>query len=122
MSSFKKNQDRNTVKPSRGSILGPVDIGLNNFSLVLIIPSFYQSLQLLLAYVSAIRYEGPEVDRAMAEHDAKSLFKAGEKKLGTDEKTFIRIFSERSRAHLAFVASAYHNMYGNSLKKVKLLP
>ncbi|KAK6146658.1 hypothetical protein DH2020_020527 [Rehmannia glutinosa] len=73
--------------------------------------------ELLLACVSAIRYEGPEVDRAMAEHDAKSLYKAGEKRLGTDEKTFIRIFSERSRAHLAAVAAAYRSMYGKSLKK-----
>ncbi|KAK9278035.1 hypothetical protein L1049_027592 [Liquidambar formosana] len=73
--------------------------------------------KLLLAYVSTQRYEGLEVDREMAEKDAKSLFKAGEKKLGTDEKTFIRIFSERSRAHLLAVNSAYHNMYGNSLKK-----
>ncbi|XP_051149625.1 annexin D5 [Andrographis paniculata] len=73
--------------------------------------------KLLLAYVTAMRYEGPEVDRAMAEQDAKSLYKAGEKRLGTDERTFIRIFSERSRAHLNSVASAYHNMYGNSLKK-----
>lgn len=68
-----------------------------------------------------VRYDGPEVDRARVEHDAMSLFKAGEKKLGTDEKTFIHIFSERSRAHLAAVASAYHSMYGNSLTKVKLL-
>lgn len=73
---------------------------------------------MLLAYASAPRYEGPEVDRATAEHDAKSLFKAGEKKLGTDEDTFIRIFAERSRAQLAAVSSAYHSMYGSSLKKV----
>ncbi|KAL0326799.1 UNVERIFIED_CONTAM: Annexin D5 [Sesamum angustifolium] len=73
--------------------------------------------KLLLACISSMRYEGPEVDRAMAEHDAKFLYKAGEKRLGTDEKTFINIFSERSRAHLAAVASAYHSMYGNSLKK-----
>ncbi|KAK9276611.1 hypothetical protein L1049_006146 [Liquidambar formosana] len=73
--------------------------------------------KLLLAYVSKPRYEGPEVDRAMVEKDAKALFKAGEKRLGTDEKAFINIFSERSRAHLAAVDSAYHNMYGNSLKK-----
>ncbi|KAI5563091.1 hypothetical protein BDE02_15G093800 [Populus trichocarpa] len=53
----------------------------------------------------------------MAEKDAKALYKAGEKRLGTDEKTFIRVFSERSAAHLAAVDSAYHNMYGNSLKK-----
>ncbi|KAK6122443.1 hypothetical protein DH2020_043806 [Rehmannia glutinosa] len=75
--------------------------------------------ELLLAYVSAVRYEGPEVDRAMAEHDAKSLYKAGEKKLGTDEKTFIRIFSERGRPHLAAVASAYHSMYGSLKKAIK---
>lgn len=73
---------------------------------------------MLLAYVSAIRYEGPEFDRAMVEHDAKALYKAGEKKLGTDEKTFIRIFSERSWAHLAAVDSTYRSIYGTSLKKV----
>lgn len=55
------------------------------------------------------------------EQDAKALFKAGEKRLGTDEKTFVKIFSERSRAHLAAIDSAYHNMYGNSLKKVSFL-
>ncbi|KAK6921386.1 Annexin repeat [Dillenia turbinata] len=74
-------------------------------------------MKLLLAYVSTSRYEGPEVDREMAEKDAKVLFKAGEKKLGTDEKTFIRIFSERSRAQLAAIDFSYHNMYKNSLKK-----
>ncbi|XP_028078983.1 annexin D5-like isoform X1 [Camellia sinensis] len=73
--------------------------------------------KLLLAYVTTPRSEGFEVDREMVERDAKALFKAGEKKLGTDEKTFIRIFSERSRAHLAAIDSSYHNMYGNSLKK-----
>ncbi|KAK4423345.1 Annexin D5 [Sesamum alatum] len=73
--------------------------------------------KLLLACLSVMRYEGPEVDRQLADHDAKALYKAGEKKLGTDEKTFIRIFSERSRAHLAAVASAYHSMYAKSLKK-----
>uniref|UniRef100_A0A5B6YMG7 Annexin n=1 Tax=Davidia involucrata TaxID=16924 RepID=A0A5B6YMG7_DAVIN len=73
--------------------------------------------KLLLAYASTTRYEGQEIDRVMVGHDAKALFKAGEKKLGTDEKTFIHIFSERSRAHLVAVSSAYHSMYGNSLKK-----
>ncbi|XP_019251523.1 PREDICTED: annexin D5-like [Nicotiana attenuata] len=73
--------------------------------------------RLLLAYARTMRYEGPEVDRGSVEHDAKALFKAGEKKLGTDEKAFIRIFSERSRAHLAAVSASYHSMYANSLKK-----
>ncbi|KAJ6373741.1 hypothetical protein OIU78_029430 [Salix suchowensis] len=74
--------------------------------------------KLLLAYASMPRYEGREVDREMVVKDAKALYKAGEKKWGTDEKTFICIFSERSAAHLAAVDSAYHDMYGNSLKKV----
>ena len=67
------------------------------------------------------RYEGPEVDPTVVTHDAKDLYKAGEKKLGTDEKIFIRIFTERSWAHLAAVASAYHHMYDRSLEKVILL-
>ncbi|XP_047330087.1 annexin D5-like [Impatiens glandulifera] len=74
--------------------------------------------QLLLKYLGTQRYEGPEIDRSMVEHDAKALYKAGEKKLGTDEKTFIKVFSERSRAHLAAVETAYKSIYGSSLQKV----
>ncbi|KAG9457690.1 hypothetical protein H6P81_002198 [Aristolochia fimbriata] len=73
--------------------------------------------KLLLLYVSTPRYEGPEVDHGMVEKDAKDLYKAGEKRLGTDEKTFIRIFCERSSAHLSAVSSCYRRLYGNSLKK-----
>uniref|UniRef100_A0A1D1Y0F7 Annexin n=1 Tax=Anthurium amnicola TaxID=1678845 RepID=A0A1D1Y0F7_9ARAE len=73
--------------------------------------------KLLLAYVRTMRYEGPEVDHKMVEKDSKDLLKAGEKRLGTDEETFIRIFSGRSRAHLAAVASYYKNAFGNSLEK-----
>ena len=75
-------------------------------------------LQILLAYLATPRYEGPEVNAEMAQKDAKVLYKAGEKKLGTDEKAFIHIFSERSWAHLAAISSYYHDMYGHSLKKV----
>ncbi|XP_073022504.1 annexin D5-like isoform X2 [Primulina eburnea] len=74
--------------------------------------------KLMLAYMNAIRYEGTEVDWAMAEQDAMSLYKAGEKRVGTDENTFIRIFCERSRAHLAAVSTAYNRLYGRSLEKV----
>ncbi|KAM6546745.1 hypothetical protein CsatB_027481 [Cannabis sativa] len=73
--------------------------------------------KLLLSYVCTPRYEGPEVDRSMVERDAKALYKAGEKRLGTDEMIFIRIFSERSRAHMAAVSYAYHDIYGTSLEK-----
>ncbi|KAL8227289.1 hypothetical protein R6Q57_017121 [Mikania cordata] len=73
--------------------------------------------KILLACVSKPRYEGMEVDREMAAKDAEALYKAGEKKLGTDEKVFVQIFSERSRAHLVATNTCYHDMYGGSLKK-----
>lgn len=73
--------------------------------------------KLLLAYVRNSRSEGPEVDATMVDKDAKALFKDGEYELGTNEETFIRIFSERSWAHLAAVDAAYRSMYVNSLRK-----
>lgn len=75
-------------------------------------------MQLLLAYVSKPRYEGPEIDRNLVEIDAKALYKAGEKRWGTDEDKFIQIFSERSPAHLAAVSHVYKQSHTNSLKKV----
>lgn len=72
---------------------------------------------LLVAYVITARYEGLEFDRSAAERDAKALYKAGEKRLGTDERTFVEIFAGRSRAHLNAVSSAYESMYGTSLRK-----
>ncbi|WOH07576.1 hypothetical protein DCAR_0727008 [Daucus carota subsp. sativus] len=64
-----------------------------------------------------MRPEGPEVNRSVVEHDAKALYKAGEKKFGTDKKTFIHIFSERSRTHLAAVSTTYHDIYDRRLEK-----
>ncbi|CAN4090439.1 unnamed protein product [Withania somnifera] len=72
--------------------------------------------KLLLSYVRTVRYEGPEVDGGMVERDAKALYKAGEKRWGTDEKTFIRIFCDSSSAHLAAISYAYKNKYKNKLK------
>ena len=74
--------------------------------------------QILLTYVNTPRPEGPEINREEAQKDAIVLYKAGEKKLGTDEKAFIHIFSERSGAQVTAISSAYHGMYGHSLKKV----
>ncbi|KAF7116096.1 hypothetical protein RHSIM_RhsimUnG0039300 [Rhododendron simsii] len=73
--------------------------------------------KLLLAYAGAIRSESPEVDAVMVDKDATDLFKDGEWRYGTNEETFIRIFSERSGAHLVAINSVYRKMYVNSLKK-----
>ncbi|XP_039067944.1 annexin D5-like [Hibiscus syriacus] len=74
--------------------------------------------KLLLAYVTTPRYEGFEVDMEMAKKDTKDLHEAGEKIWAADDKTFIRIFSERSRAQLAATCTAYQEMYGGPLEKV----
>ncbi|XP_051205178.1 annexin D5 [Lolium perenne] len=73
--------------------------------------------KLLLAYLGVPRYEGPQVDPSAAAYDARELYRAGERRLGTNERTFIRIFSERSWAHMASVAAAYQHMFTRSLEK-----
>lgn len=75
----------------------------------------------MLAYITTPRYEGPELDPGIVEDDAKQLYKAGEKRMGTDEKMFIKIFSEKSSTHLAAVNSVYMASYGHSLEKVKII-
>ncbi|XVE85562.1 hypothetical protein DITRI_Ditri17bG0100200 [Diplodiscus trichospermus] len=72
--------------------------------------------KLLLAFINTSRYEGPEYDEALVENDAKALHKAS-KKFGLSEKTFIQIFSERSRAHLSAVNISYQKMFKKSLEK-----
>ncbi|KAK4567223.1 hypothetical protein RGQ29_003152 [Quercus rubra] len=66
--------------------------------------------ELLLAYVRQRRDEDLRYDTERAQEDSRAL-------LGADECTFIRIFSERSRAQLAVVISAYSDLSGNSLEK-----
>ncbi|XWS34367.1 hypothetical protein CRYUN_Cryun21dG0033200 [Craigia yunnanensis] len=72
--------------------------------------------KLLLAFISTSRYEGPEYDEILVEDDAKALHKAA-KKFGLAEKTFIQIFSERSRAHLSAVSFSYQKMFKKPLEK-----
>ncbi|CAD6245088.1 unnamed protein product [Miscanthus lutarioriparius] len=75
--------------------------------------------RLLLAYLAVPLAEGGPgevVDPAAVALDARDLYRAGERRLGTDERAFIRVFSERSWAHMAAVARAYHHMYDRSLE------
>ena len=59
----------------------------------------------MLAYVSTPRDEGLEFDREIAAKDSKAIFKAREKKLGNDEKTFIHIFSELKKVYIYFLSN-----------------
>ena len=65
----------------------------------------------MLAYVRQPRDEDLGYDTERAKEDSRAL-------LGANEWTFIRIFSERSRAQLADIISAYPYLSGNSLEKV----
>ena len=51
------------------------------------------------------------IDLAKAKADAQAIYTAGEKKLGTDEETFRRIFATRSWPQLNAMFQQYHQMY-----------
>ena len=50
--------------------------------------------------------------------DAQALYKAGEKRWGTDESVFNQIFSTRSNAEIACINQCYMNLRGKGLDKV----
>jgi len=71
---------------------------------------------LLLAQLRGERTESPTVNIEEVKKDAAALYKAGEGRLGTDEKTFIEILTRRSFPHLHMVAEQYVIITGHSLE------
>lgn len=71
---------------------------------------------LLLACLRADRPEGTPVNVEEAKKDAQLLYKAGEGKLGTDEKVFIEILSHRSFPQLHAINYAYAQITGHNLE------
>jgi len=71
----------------------------------------------LLALLGTNR-DGPEGPPDAAAHDAHALYKAGEGKIGTDEKKFIEIICGRPLRHVWNVAQAYQRERGKKLTKV----
>eukprot|EP00824_Muranothrix_gubernata_P000399 TRINITY_DN1045_c0_g1_i2.p2 TRINITY_DN1045_c0_g1~~TRINITY_DN1045_c0_g1_i2.p2 ORF type:complete len:630 (+),score=168.20 TRINITY_DN1045_c0_g1_i2:24-1892(+) len=70
----------------------------------------------LLALCKGERDESPANDQ-VAHADAQTLYKAGEGKLGTDEKKFIEILTKRSPAQNALTNRAYESKYGRLLEE-----
>ncbi|KAF8565548.1 hypothetical protein P879_09971 [Paragonimus westermani] len=64
----------------------------------------------LVSLVQAKRDENPHVDFNAAQADAKALYDAGEKQLGTDESVFNRILVSKSEAHVRAVLEAYSHV------------
>nr|XP_020447451.1 annexin A5-like isoform X1 [Monopterus albus] len=57
------------------------------------------------------------VQQELIESDAQTLFKAGEKKFGTDEQTFVTILGNRSAEHLRRVFDAYMKLSGFQIEE-----
>ncbi|XP_065868408.1 annexin D4-like [Euphorbia lathyris] len=72
--------------------------------------------KLLVALVSAYRYEGPNINKETAKHEAEKLalaIKNGDKLTEDDE--VVRILATRSKPHLKSVCKHYMNVSGKSI-------
>lgn len=67
--------------------------------------------RLLLALLAPRTADAQPVNETNARADAEKLYSAGEGKLGTDEKTFIEIFSNRSWPHLKRTFAIYETIH-----------
>eukprot|EP01114_Cavostelium_apophysatum_P020499 TRINITY_DN688_c0_g1_i1.p1 TRINITY_DN688_c0_g1~~TRINITY_DN688_c0_g1_i1.p1 ORF type:complete len:328 (+),score=109.97 TRINITY_DN688_c0_g1_i1:136-1119(+) len=72
---------------------------------------------LLLAIVRADRNENTNVNVEEARADAEALYKAGEGKVGTNEKVFIDVLTKKSFPHLLAVNQIYSQKTGHSLER-----
>lgn len=74
-------------------------------------------MQILVALTSAYRYDGEEIDRKMAEAEARVLHEEIHGEPGNKEEG-IRILSTRSKSQLNAIFNQYKNIYGTSITKV----
>jgi len=66
--------------------------------------------------LGADRNENPNINPAEIAEDVKILYKAGEKRLGTDEKTFIRILTNKAPWYNQALNQAYKAEHKHSLE------
>ncbi|KAL2092360.1 hypothetical protein ACEWY4_012158 [Coilia grayii] len=71
----------------------------------------------LLLLAEGNRDESTTVDEKKAKEDAKALYNAGEKKLGTDEDKFIEILCKQSIPQLRQTFVVYNEISGKTLQK-----
>eukprot|EP01117_Protostelium_nocturnum_P021004 TRINITY_DN98_c0_g1_i1.p1 TRINITY_DN98_c0_g1~~TRINITY_DN98_c0_g1_i1.p1 ORF type:complete len:463 (-),score=136.46 TRINITY_DN98_c0_g1_i1:83-1348(-) len=71
--------------------------------------------KILLELLKARRDETGYVDEASADRDAVTIYKAGEKKLGTDDETFVNVFTSRSVVQLQALDRYYRKNRNKSV-------
>lgn len=78
-------------------------------------------VQLLVALVSAYRYEGPKVKDDTAKSEAKTLahaIKNADKRNPIEDDEVIRILSTRSKPHLKEIYKHYQEISGHNIDEV----
>ena len=71
--------------------------------------------KLLISLLQANRSMNLVPNQVMCQNDAQALYSAGEGRWGTDESTFIRIFTQRSAAEIALISQCYQQLRGRTL-------
>ena len=71
--------------------------------------------RLLVSLLQGSRSENTEPDIEECEKIAKELYDAGEKKWGSDDSVFNRIFALRSPMEIACISRAYHKITGHTI-------
>ena len=71
--------------------------------------------KLLISIIQCSRSMNTVPNPAQCQSDAQALYQAGEGRWGTDEATFVRIFTQRSAAELDMISSCYQQLRGNTL-------
>lgn len=75
--------------------------------------------QLLVALVSAYRFEGPKVNEDTAKSEAEILAEAmNAEQKPIENAELIRILSTRSKPHLKTVYKYYKDLYGKNINEV----
>ena len=73
--------------------------------------------KVMLTLASAFRSENPNPDRAECNDKAEQLYKAGEKRLGTNEKVFYDILTKASPQELILIDKIYEQNHKHGLIK-----
>lgn len=85
----------------------------------MVFDGFWSMLQLLVALVTAYRYDGCEINAKLANSEADILHDAIKDKAFNHDEV-IRILSTRSKTQLMATFNRYRDDHGTSISKVRM--